>query len=378
MIKLTIAGDYVPKSRVAKLASEGRYDEVLSEVRAKNEAADYHIVNLECPVASTDIKPIEKEGFKIKCEESGLALLKYAGFDCVTLANNHFYDYGDEGVKETLQALDKQGLDHVGGGNNLDEASKTLYKEINGETLAIINCCEHEFSIATRQSGGSNPIDPISQYYAIREARSKASHVIVIAHGGIERYINPTPRMQQTYRFFIDAGADAVINHHQHCICGMETYKAKPIFYGLGNFCFDFPHTADSYWNEGYMVHLSLEGETVDYQISPYLQCNQTPNVRFLDEHEREAFDEKMKKLGHKLSDSELLQEAHERLMSVVPGALSALLTPYTSKWSKWLYLKRLLPSFYPREKWIALLNMVECESHRERLVHFIKEKLKK
>jgi poly-gamma-glutamate synthesis protein (capsule biosynthesis protein) len=52
--------------------------------------------------------------------------------------------------------------------------------------------------------------------------------------------------MVETYRFFIEAGADAVVNHHQHCICGYEVYKGKPIFYGLGNFCFDWAKRSTS------------------------------------------------------------------------------------------------------------------------------------
>ena len=55
------------------------------------------------------------------------------------------------------------------------EASKILYKEIAGMTLAIINCCEHEFSIATEKTAGSNPLNPIKQYYAIKEAKEKAA-----------------------------------------------------------------------------------------------------------------------------------------------------------------------------------------------------------
>ena len=87
-----------------------------------------------------------------------------------------------------------------------------------------------------------NPLLPIQQFYKIQEAKENADYVLVIVHGGIEHYQLPTSRMIETYRFFIDAGADAVVNHHQHCYSGYERYKSKPIIYGLGNLLFDNPN----------------------------------------------------------------------------------------------------------------------------------------
>ena len=126
--------------------------------------------------------------------------------------------------------------------------------------------------IATDTSAGSNPLNIVQQYYAIREAKNNATNVIVIVHGGVEHYWLPSPRMKETYRFFIDAGADAVINHHQHCYSGYEVFKKKPIFYGLGNFCFD-GNKGNKRWTTGYLVNLNLSENTVDFELIPYRQC---------------------------------------------------------------------------------------------------------
>ena len=158
---------------------------------------------------------------------------------------------------DTLMYLNDKQADFVGGGNSLRQASETLYKSIDGHTLAVINCCEHEFSIATETSSGANPLNPIQQYYKIQEARKNADYVLVIVHGGHEHYQLPSPRMKETYRFFVDAGADAVVNHHQHCYSGYEVYNGKPIFYGIGNFLFDREGVRNSIWNEGDMVLLT-------------------------------------------------------------------------------------------------------------------------
>lgn len=143
-----------------------RYCSVTSE-------ADYNIINMEAPIVSGEGTPITKNGSNLKVNSCAIDALKWASFDCVTLANNHFYDYGEKGVKDTLIACRERCIDYVGAGLNLTEASQTLYKEIHGKTFAIINCCEHEYSIAAENSGGSNPINPIQQYYAINEAKNK-------------------------------------------------------------------------------------------------------------------------------------------------------------------------------------------------------------
>lgn len=116
-MKILIAGDFCPMYRVAKLIEEEDYKSVFSEVIEYTKLADYSIVNLEAPVVETEAKPIEKCGPNLKCTSKAVKALKYAGFDMATLANNHFYDYGDDGIKQTLDACQKEGIDVVGAPN---------------------------------------------------------------------------------------------------------------------------------------------------------------------------------------------------------------------------------------------------------------------
>ena len=239
-MKILVAGDFCPQFRVATIFEDGHYQSVLGEAKQVICKADYSIVNLECPITiANPEEAIKKLGPHLCCSIKGLEALQWAGFKCVTLANNHFMDYGKKGVENTLKSCSEYRIDTVGGGLNLHKASNVLYKNIEGNILAIINCCEHEFSIATENTPGCSPLNPISIFYAINEAKAKANYILVIVHGGHEHFQLPSPRMVEIYRFFIDAGADAIINHHQHCFSGYEVYNSKPIFYGLGNFCFD-------------------------------------------------------------------------------------------------------------------------------------------
>lgn len=275
MISILIAGDYSPMGRVQAAIDKGDFKAVFSEVEKFNASVDYSIVNFETTVADESDSPIYKCGPNLKCSAKSIEALRYAGFDMVTLANNHFYDYGDSSIEKSFAAIEANGLDSVGAGRNIDEASKTFYKKIKDKTVAIINCCEHEFSIATKNHGGCNPLNPIQQYYAIKEAREKADYVIVIVHGGHEHFQLPSLRMKETYRFFIDTGADAVVNHHQHCFSGYEYYKNKPIFYGLGNFCFDEGEDNNDLWYEGYALELGLDENEIKIKLHPYKQCKE-------------------------------------------------------------------------------------------------------
>ncbi len=371
-MKVLIAGDYCPQNRVADLFEKRDFESVLGNVRDVISTVDYSIVNFECPVCDGTENPIEKYGPNLRCTERGVEALKWVGFNCVTLANNHFLDYGEGGVEKTINTFSKYGIDYVGGGINLADASKILYKEIKGKTLAIINCCEHEFSIATETTAGSNPLNPIHQYYAIQEARKKSNYVLVIVHGGHEHFQLPSLRMQETYRFFIDSGADAVINHHQHCYGGYELYSGKPIFYGLGNFCFENIANADKSWHEGYMVELTFEDYDIHYRIYFYDQCSDKPILSLL---HSEHHDREINALNEIISDKAKLKYAIESYYDKSIESISSLFEPIQNRFVLGAQKRGWLPSFVKRKILNRFKNYYLCESYREKINYFFENK---
>lgn len=371
MINILIAGDFSPRRRLEKLILEKRYSEIFAEVKQHTSLVDYSIVNFETTVISGEGTPIKKTGPNLKCSKNAIEAIKYAGFDCVALANNHFYDYGDEGVKDTLITCKENNIDYVGGGENITEAEKILYKKIKGKIFAFINFCESEWSIATLKSGGAAPLNPIHNFHQIRNARELADYVIVIVHGGVEEYELPTPRMKETYRFFVDAGADAVINHHQHCFSGYEIYNNKPIFYGLGNFCFDWVTQSVGWWEEGFIVVLEFSNQ-IGFSIHPYVQCHKEASVIFM--KDTSLFDEKIARLNSIIGDDDRLGECFNNIAISKYSRYSDLLEPYSNRYFKFLYSKNLLPSLVSVKQKKILLNMVRCESHRDLLMKVLQE----
>jgi poly-gamma-glutamate synthesis protein (capsule biosynthesis protein) len=373
-MKIIIAGDFCPQLRVAKCFDNEDFVSVLGEIKSVIDKTDYSIINFECPICDGEESPIEKCGSNLNCSVKGMKAIKWIGFSCVTLANNHFLDYGVDGVKTTLDVFKKNKIDTVGGGMDINEASRILYKDIGDEKLAVINCCEHEFSIATDKTAGSNPLNPIQQFYAIQEARQTSNYVIVIVHGGNEYYQLPSPRMKELYRFFIDAGADAVINHHQHCYSGYEFYKGKPIVYGLGNFCFDEKNDLGRIWNEGYMAQIDFENNYVNLTVIPYIQCLNEPKVRPMNNTETETFNSRIHELNTIINNDVLLKHSYDSFLKQTYRIIDMMFNPYKGRLMKGLYRHHLLPSLIDREMKMTLYNYVLCESHLPKIIDYLKK----
>lgn len=370
-MRILVAGDFCDVNRVSDKIKEEQYGFLYDDVKPIIEEVDYRFVNFEFPIVLKEGEPIPKCGPNLKGQKKSVDAIKYAGFNVCTLANNHILDQGEICCLDTKRLLEEAGIHTVGAGKNLEEAAEILYLKKVQETLAVINCCEHEFSIATETTTGANPINPIQQFYKIQEAKKNADYVLVIVHGGHEHYQLPSPRMKETYRFFIDAGADAVVNHHQHCYSGYEVYKEKPIFYGLGNFLFDNPNKRNGIWNDGYMVVISFgDPKSPSFKIIPYTQCNEEPKVTLI-ENEKEFF-KNINSLNSTIADDKKLKAVHEKMMYFYAKGYQGILQPYLFRLDKGLYNHGFLPSLISQKKKYQLLNYILCEAHLERLIYAI------
>lgn len=187
------------------------------------------------------------------------ALVK-AGVNALSLAGNHMMDCGPEGLSDTIGELDRLGIRHSGAGINLDSAREPALIRYGGRTLGLLsyNCVGPEFSWATvdrpgcayirvraADGGPSRPqadlieTDPASidsMADDIARCRKVADLVIVALHKGItHRPAALAPYERPLAHAAIDAGADVVVGHHAHIARGIEFYRKKPIFHGLGN-----------------------------------------------------------------------------------------------------------------------------------------------
>lgn len=303
-------------------------------------------------------------------------LLQSAGFNVLTLANNHFADYGQEGLHSSLAEIKRRGFYYVGAGNDINEASRVLYLKDDTYTLALINACESEFTIADTDHGGCNPYIPISLHYAIAEARKHADYVFVIIHGGAEDINLPSLRMQQEYRFLIDSGADLVVNHHQHCFLGFEQYKGGYIYYGLGNFCFDWrteknADAAPTPWNYGYLVEVKIDITGLHPTVVPYEQCAREVAVVPLAGEQLARFEAEFSAISRTLLDAQALSKAYASEVAAHCRDIDRLLLPARLE----RYVPRRMATWWLRRdkhRLRKLLNTIRCESHRDRLLTYL------
>lgn len=372
-MNILIAGDFCPRDRVAALIKSNKFS-FFDEIKDIIHTADYSIVNFECPVVKEDVKPILKCGPALRTDSNAINAIKYAGFDCVTLANNHFRDFGDSGCITTIEELKKQNIDYVGGGHNLEEAQRIFYKHVKGLNLAIINFCENEFSIASENMAGAAPIDIIDNYKQILSARANADFVLVIVHGGHEFYQLPSPRMKKLYRFFIEIGADAVVNHHQHCYSGYEYYQGKPIVYGLGNFCFDRNKQRNSIWNEGYCVNIDTENLSI--KLFPYIQGNDEANVVLMNEEQRIHFNNNISEFNKIIADDKLLHAAFDKWVKINSRSKMNVFAPYFHKYLNAAAGRGWIPTKLNAKRAGILLNHIACEAHRDISIKVMSDKL--
>ena len=370
-MKVLIAGDYVARNRLEPLVENRDFEAIFGEVKEIVTSADYSLVNFESPIFEDGDMAIPKCGPNLRCANCAVDAIKYAGFRCATLANNHIRDWGDSAVVRTMKVLKEHDLDYVGVGKDLDEAASILYRQLNEKTLAVINCCENEFSIASKDHYGANPLNPVKQYYSIQKAKKKADYVMVIVHGGHEHHQLPSPRMQDTYRFFIDAGADIVVNHHQHCYSGYEIYKGKPIVYGTGNFCMDkVPVLTRQIWNYGYMAIWDTDSPD-SIKIKPYEQCGENPSVHLLPD---DAFDDNLKRLNLVIANREMLETKTTEYYQLEAKRIRNVLEPIQNRFIAGLQRRGLLPSLLTNKWLLKLQDFILCESHRDKLEYFFKK----
>ena len=166
------------------------------------------------------------------------------GIDIVGLANNHVYDYSEEGFQDTLATLEDAGIPYVGAGRDINQAKAPVYLQTDGFTIAYVAASRAEYTVytpeATETSGGILwCYDNDLFLQSIREAAANADYVIALPHWGVEHSTELESEQIDGAHAYIDAGADAVIGAHPHILQGMEYYNGKPIVYSLGNFWFD-------------------------------------------------------------------------------------------------------------------------------------------
>lgn len=365
-MNIIIAADIVPTHSNCKCFVNGNVSDFIDKnILDMLSESSKNISNLECPL--TECKNgILKCGPNLKASPDVIEGIKTLGVDAFTLANNHIMDYGVEGLNDTINVLEASGIDYFGVGDDALKASKPYIFNVDERVIGVYACAEHEFSIAGEESPGANPYDPLETFDHISELKRQCDYVIVLYHGGKEYYRYPSPLLQKTCRKMCDKGADLVICQHSHCIGCEEKYNSSTIVYGQGNFIFDA--ASNEYWDSSLLVSIDFMDEiTINYipleKKDGFIRISEDKTIleNFIARSEEIKNDGFIEKNYSEFADSTI-----ENYINTFSGV--GFLFRVINKLCGHRLKKKV-----KKKRQYAMINYIECESHRELFVNGLK-----
>lgn len=367
MARISIFGDFKANT-VEHLNLSGELQYLINN-------SDICMVNFEAPVHSKG-KPIHKSGPNICQNTLSPEWLELHGINAISLANNHTMDFGKHGLEATRSSFHTA---TIMGAGSWDEAYRIhTFKTKDGFTIGIICCTQCEFGTLTEHTaevGCTWAFSP--DFERCLMGGVNCDFLIVMMHGGIEYMDHPLPEWRETYRKWIDIGADAVIASHPHVPQGWESYKGKPICYSLGNFCFQKRGKTRPHWNESLCCILNVtEPHQVTFEMRPVIY---NPDTLYISD------DKSQKTAQHLLQLNDVLKN-NDVYIQYVDKFCQKLKPHYMNLFSRSGMVTGINMGLIKGvAEWIKsggkfkkehALNNIQCESHRWAILRSIKQTL--
>jgi poly-gamma-glutamate synthesis protein (capsule biosynthesis protein) len=282
VVELAVVGDVMLGRRVgAAMARAGDYAAPLRPMAPRLAAADVTIGNFEATL-SREGSPTQG-GDSFAADPRVVDGLRLAGFDVLSLANNHVGDWGSRALAQTVNAVRAMGITPVGAGPDLATARAPAIVTANGVRIGVLATDSiGESPAAGAASPGTNrvnmpprtgPIDTAAvQRVAgdVRALRPQVDLLLVVTHWGTQYTNRPEPSQRTLGRALLDAGADLVVGGHPHWVQGVEVAGDRLIAHSLGNFVFDMNFS----WQvqEGVLLEaVAWGGRLVAVELVPYV-----------------------------------------------------------------------------------------------------------
>jgi poly-gamma-glutamate capsule biosynthesis protein CapA/YwtB (metallophosphatase superfamily) len=249
--KLALAGDTMLGRGVAeRLKSIPPESLFAPEVVDVAREADLFVLNLECCISDRGSPwPSPGKPFFFRAPPQAVDALTELGVDCVTLANNHALDFGEEALLDTLENLRAAGIACVGAGRSVDEARRSVVLQADDFRLGVLGVCDHPADFA---AGPDSPgvafadlRDGVPDWLLASIGTIQADAVLVSPHWGPNMSPEPVRRVRESAPAFIRAGASLVAGHSAHVFQGVE----GRVLYDLGDFVDDY-RTDPAYRND--------------------------------------------------------------------------------------------------------------------------------
>ena len=252
---------------------EGDYSFPFLKIQPYFQEADLLFGNLESMISDkgTDIGGL----YSFRAEPEAVQGLIYAGFDIVSVANNHVFDYGRQAMEDTFLRLEKAGISYAGGGFTEEQAYSPVIKELEDIKIAFLAYTNlaSPYWTAQGERSGISLLEEERMKEDIEKAAKQADLVVVSFHYGQEYQPEPDSFQVSVSRAAIEAGADLIIGHHPHVIQPLEEYQQGHIAYSLGNFVFDQAFSAETM--EGLILKVVVKEGKISEVIPVRIKMNQ-------------------------------------------------------------------------------------------------------
>ena len=231
---------YAAGDALTKRGAVGCFDE---EALGIMRDADLFVVNNEFAYTSRG-SAVSKE-YNFRADPKHVQILRDMGADLVTLGNNHTYDYGEEGLLDTLDTLNAAGVPYIGAGRDLEEASAPAVYTIGGFRISLVNAESILFNsnppaqcALEGKPGTFDCYRPEMLFEAVRKAKEQSDYCIAVLHWGSEGKSTPNEKQLLLSRGAAEAGADLIIGGHPHVLQTISRAGTVPVVYSLGNYLF--------------------------------------------------------------------------------------------------------------------------------------------
>lgn len=272
---LIAVGDVMVGSRARKRTNEFGWDYIFHSTEPLFRRSAIVLANQEGPIARRAQKLPRNHSYKVSPKYT--TVLTRAGFNVLTLANNHLLDCGREGVLESLKYLKKHGIHAIGIGRREKDAHQPAIVQAGEHTVGLLGYYWNRRTAARGKRPGSAMDTPEALAQDIARLRPLVDRVVVTVHWGVPYDREPSITDQEKARLMISLGADIVIGHHPHIIQKVEVFQNRPIFYSVGNFAFG---TGNSH-AESMVLGVDFQPDQTVIDMFPAYVRNRDPRINY-------------------------------------------------------------------------------------------------
>ena len=373
-MNIVIAGDLFPVPSNFDRFSEGDIKYLFGDkICALFSEADLCVCNLEGALTNRPANSV-KTGPVVFAPTSVINGVKRLGIDCCALANNHITDAGPQGVLDTLDVLAEEGIASLGAGKDENSIKRSLIFDVGGKKVGLYNVAETMYNAPGENRQGAWLYDELIVCRELESLKNQCDLLIVIYHGGSEKYRYPSPQTRRRFHRMADAGADVILSQHTHCVGSEEYYNGSYLLYGQGNFL--FRSFNNEFTDTGLIVELVLGDD--GFEVRKHLVDAVGDTVRYDERQDFTSFDERSSKIA---DEDFLAQKFDEYCLGELPVYLKAykgkilglkVIRRFFPKWYKRICMER-----YERNQILFTLHSLRSEQNREVAIRGLEKYLK-